>query len=278
MSGIGSFSDSVRIGGRHALDIPVAALPAVAIAFVAFAAPPELLADLVASTGLPEILPAAEPPLGNKARIGLGAFGAVFVFALVFGLLRLLDRKPSVRRERKVEAPQTRRRDRHPDAPSRRPISATLEFGEPVSSAPEVPGSDVPAWLLPAQISGEVELSNERVEAPVETVVQPQVAQDAIESPRTIDRDLLRAIDAPLFDGPKTGPATTQSVAELMTRLERGLARRQPSAEPPVESAAETLLRSKPARRARPAAEVDSEDDRLQSAIDSLQRFASRQI
>jgi len=81
-----------------------------------------------------------------------------------------------------------------------------------------------------------------------------------------------------LFDSPTTAPATTQSVAELMARLERGLARRQPAAERPVESAAETLLRSKPARRARPAAEVDSDDDRLQSAIDSLQRFASRQI
>ena len=141
-------SDAVRGVGRNALDLPVAGFAAVAVAFLAFAMPGDLLTDLVGASGLPSILPAAEPPLGYKARIGVGIIGALLVFALVFMLLRLLDRTGYDAAGAKAEPPaepRARRRDAHPDAPAPRPISATREFGEP---APPV-APPAPLWLEP---------------------------------------------------------------------------------------------------------------------------------
>jgi hypothetical protein len=122
--------------GRNALDVPVAALAGLAVAFVAFAAPAGLLAEIVGATGLASILPAAEPPLGMKARLGIGAGGAVLVFAIVFLLLRWLDRFGTRRAEKdedaaSLETPRLRRRDIHPDAPARAPLLAVHEVGEP---------------------------------------------------------------------------------------------------------------------------------------------------
>jgi hypothetical protein len=89
---IASFAGVFRGGERSALDAPVAALAGLSVAFLAFAAPGDVLADLVGSTGLSSWIPAAEPPLGMKARFGLGASGAIAMFAVVFLLLRWLDR------------------------------------------------------------------------------------------------------------------------------------------------------------------------------------------
>src|SRR5688572_5504224 len=75
-----------------ALEFPVAAFAALATAFVAFAAPPELLAELVGLTGLPALLPAAQPPLGVTARLLIGMAGSGLVFIACFHALRLLDR------------------------------------------------------------------------------------------------------------------------------------------------------------------------------------------
>lgn len=66
---------------------------------------------------------------------------------------------------------------------------------------------------------------------------------------------------------PKPEPAAEASLADLMRRLEQGLARRgsrHASAPPPRQQA--------------PAPQVfpEADDDRLQSAIESLQRFAAR--
>jgi hypothetical protein len=61
--------DAMRGVGRNALDLPVAALAALAALFIAFAMPGDALADIVGTTGLPSLLPAAQPPLGMTARI-----------------------------------------------------------------------------------------------------------------------------------------------------------------------------------------------------------------
>ena len=49
------------ISRRSTLDLAVATLAGLAAAFLAFAAPAGLLADMVGATGLASILPAAEP-------------------------------------------------------------------------------------------------------------------------------------------------------------------------------------------------------------------------
>jgi hypothetical protein len=137
---IGTRSFGALQGGGNAIDVPVAALAGLSIAFLAFAAPADILADLVSSSGLPSILSAAQPPLGLKARIGIGAAGALIAFTLAFILLRWLDRFGSrepvrsravVMPEREIPIPRHRRRDHHPDAPERAPLHATYELGEP---------------------------------------------------------------------------------------------------------------------------------------------------
>ena len=212
------FSSSLRGVGRNAIDLPVAGFAAVAVAFLAFAMPGDLLTELVGASGLPSILSAAEPPLGYKARVGVGLIGAALVFALVFALLRFLDRTgyDSAEETAAPEAPRARRRDAHPDAPAPRPISAVREFGEP--SPPVVPATAVEVTPEPAP-------------------------------------------------APKPEPAP-QSLAELMGRLEEGLKRRQiVSGKAPAAPAPPT-----------PAPQVfpEANDDRLQSAIDSLQRLTAR--
>ena len=123
-------------GGRNSLDVPVAALAGLAVAFLAFAAPADLLGDLVQATGISAFIPAAEPPLGLKARIALGSGGALAVFGVAFLVLRWLDRFGSRRAADAaapvdLEPPRLRRRDIHPDAPARAPLLAHHELGEP---------------------------------------------------------------------------------------------------------------------------------------------------
>ena len=228
------FQNAMRGVGRNALDLPVAGLAALAAVFFAFAMPGDILAQIVGATGLPSILAAAEPPLGLTARIAIGGAGALLTFGLVFLLLRLLDRSGlNGRREAPEaapgdEAPRLRRRDVHPDAPVRRPISAARDLGEPAPPGP--PRAVTPLWLD--------ETAPAAAEPQPEPEIQPQPAP-AAELPSSLD--------------------------ELMARLEQGLARRRSASAGPA-------LPETP-----PQVFPEAPDDRLQSAIDSLQRLAARQ-
>lgn len=264
------FSDAVRGVGRNALDLPVAAFAAVAVAFLAFAMPSDLLTDLVWSSGLPSILPAAEPPLGLKARIGIGLIGAVLVFGLVFMLLRLLDRTgldAQGREEAEPETPRARRRDFHPDAPAPRPISAARDFGEP-----SPPADPRPLWPEPAEAGSEAIAFAEEPE-PAEPEPEPEPQPMAYASaPEPFDfatepESAAFAAEPELHDEPEPAPPIdgSASLAELMARLERGLARRR------------TGQDTAPAGPVTPQVFPEANDDRLQSAIDSLQRLTSRQ-
>ncbi|MGQ0590116.1 MAG: hypothetical protein ACT4N8_11405 [Sphingosinicella sp.] len=213
-----SFTNLFRNADRNALDLPVAALAGLSVAFAAFTIPADLLAEAVGASGLPNLLEAAQPPLGTTARIALAVAGALGTFFAAFLLLRWLDRfgaRPAPRiapaAESEAESPRLRKRDTHPDAPARRPISATRDLGEPAPPQP------VASWL-------DVEL-----EAPA---------------------------PAPAAEAP-----ASSSLTELMGRLEAGLARRATAA---------------PAPEAAPQPAPSASDDRLQSAIESLQRLTAR--
>jgi hypothetical protein len=221
------FHDAMRGVGRNALDLPVAGLAALAALFVAFALPADLLSGMVGASGLPSLLAAAEPPLGLTARIAIGLAGALATFGLVIVLLRLLDRSgldadkpvpaPAPVAEADDDALKLRRRDSHPDAPVRRPISAARDLGEP---APPVTPRHAPPAPEPL----------------------PEPAPVAAEAPAE----------------------RPSSLPDLMERLERGLARRAGRPAPT-------------APQAPPQVFPEPGDDRLQSAIDSLQRLAARQ-
>jgi len=246
--------------GRNAFDMPVAALAALAVAFVAFAMPADLLGRLVSTTGLPHLLAAAEPPLGLKARGGIGFVGAIAAFGFVLMTMRMLDRSARKRPRPEPEAsvaeeerPRLRRRDLHPDAPICRPISAIRDFGEPAPPpmepvrASEPAGEGFPTWLAEAEPDeGELELVPEREP-------EPRAATSTIEP---------RIEAAPLA----AEPAAEASLPDLMRRLEQGLARRR------------TRQIFAPTQQQAPSPQVfpEANDDRLQSAIESLQRFAAR--
>jgi hypothetical protein len=137
--------------GRSPIDLPLAAVAALAVAFAAFVMPGDILARIVEGSGLPSVLSAAQPPLGTTARAGVSIAAALATFGIVFVTLGMLGggggKAPKREREREREyapffpdgevdtldtsAPRLRRADIHPDAPARRPILAARELGEP---------------------------------------------------------------------------------------------------------------------------------------------------
>ncbi|HEY5721551.1 MAG TPA: hypothetical protein VIT45_04440 [Allosphingosinicella sp.] len=124
--------------GASIVNLGLAALAAGALGFLVFAMPENVFSDMVVQSGLPAWLPAAEPPLGMKARAAVIAAVALLVFAFLFLLLRGVDRlsarparvhsKPAGA-EAELEAPRLRRADAHPDAPAPRPILAGRDLG-----------------------------------------------------------------------------------------------------------------------------------------------------
>ena len=125
----------------NAFNGAVAAVAAGAVAFAAFAMPDDRFTQLVNFSGLPSILSAAEPPLGVTARLGVMTLGALATFLAVWPLLRWFDPPPVQEYHEHDdhddlfdgdwETPHVRRADAHPDAPTRRPIFAAQDLGEP---------------------------------------------------------------------------------------------------------------------------------------------------
>lgn len=103
-------------------------LVAAAFAF----APVALIEGVVEASGLPAMLPMAQPPLGVTARLLLAVGGGVFVGATCWAALYLLFGPGGVfAREGGADGmPEVRVADAHPDAPPRKPFSAA-DFGAP---------------------------------------------------------------------------------------------------------------------------------------------------
>lgn len=258
------FSSAGKAGGKSTIDLPLAAFAALAVAFVVMAMPDYRFSQIVEATGLPSILSAAQPPLGLKARIAVGMVGGIAAFLLVFGTLRLIDRLPSSRKVRvaKAEAeeeapPRLRRWDFHPDAPSRVPLMAGRDLGEPIVSVGPEPVT-APFWQAD-DFPVEEDTKFEEIDT-VEELELSVVEPESIELPE--------AEPAPVM----ARPLEPASIQDLMGRLERGLARRterKAFAQDPV-AIAEPL--------AEPVAEPfeDPVEERLRKAIGNLQQLASR--
>jgi hypothetical protein len=255
-----SLAAALRGSGGNAIDAPVAALAGLAVAFAAFAVPADLLAGLVEATGIAALVPAASPPLGFEARMYLGAGGAVLAFTLAFALLRGIDRfsggrpEPIYELEPEAEAPRRRRRDVHPDAPARAPLLAGCELGEP-DLDPQAEQEPEPEPLVLRQVA-----------APdVRLPVMPPPSEP--EEARAVETEKPAAEPVPA-----PPPPFGSSIPDLMARLEQGLARRRVGP-PPTGSVQPTAAAPDEPSPVFP----ERSDDRLQSAIDSLERLASRQ-
>lgn len=274
------FRTVVRSAGGRSFDAPVAAFAGLAVAFAAYVMPADLLAALVSATPLPDLVPAAAPPLGQTARIAVSGIGAIAMFAGVFVLLRWIERvgrKPKVRMEPAPEPegempPRLRRRDLHPDAPPRPPLLAQRDLGEPASAVSrQIAPEPEPAWLKDEELvlgetaGPEFEDQCEPVEAP-QTIWPTQEDQPASEPAEPICS--TPEPSQPAAAPPSAIPPSEDSISALMARLENGLAQRRSDrapAEPLKEEAGET-----------PRPSGDDATDRLEAALADLQRLAAR--
>jgi len=128
----------------------LAALAALATGAAVFLMPVGVLQEAVRASGMADLLPALQPPLGWKARMGLALLSAGSAFGTALLLMRIAGRVATAapRREEAEDAPpvpRVRRRDRHPDAPVRAPLSVSRDLGvrpdldedeEPVAQEP----------------------------------------------------------------------------------------------------------------------------------------------
>ena len=263
-----------RGASRGSIDMPLALLAGLAVGFVAFVMPGDLLAQAVEMSGLPSVLPAAAPPLGTKAHAVLAVAAAGGTVAIVYLILRMLGGK-SVQRplerdfdepEPEREAPRLRRSDVHPDAPARRPILATRELGEPTPAPAPTPApfwrpEDFPPEAEAEEVEPETDVQDEELELGSPGIEMLEPAPVAVVPPEPI-------AEAP----PKPTSIDEANIDDLIARLERGLHRRlqQKSAPEAFEQPSE------PAFAANPFAGNDRGDDRLRSAIENLQKMAAR--
>lgn len=271
---------------RSALDLPVAGLAALAVAFAAFTVPDALLGSAVEATGLPSLLAAAQPPLGTTARMLLAVAGALVAFAAAFALLRWLDRfaargpspvrvAPAGGANERTDMPRVHRADSHPDAPPRRPISAARDLGEPAPPS------------RPAQARLATDAEPWTAEPPVPKTETPPAEPAAVAEPVSATARTMPSPPAPARTvvAPQPVPKSA-SLGDLMARLERGLAQREqgereaapaPMPAPAMATAAAagpgpSASAASPARK---APERAPSNDRLQSAIDGLRALSS---
>ena len=274
---MGSLLDvAVRRAGEGGFDKPVAVFAAVAAAASLLLMPVDILEQLVLQTGLPDLFPPADPPLGLKARAAFALVAAILAFAASYGLMRLLGRgsAPAVKREVDEDlpladpVPRMRRRDLHPDAPVRAPLSALRDLGHPgevraplFQREPEPepePEPEAVAEPVAEEPEDELILTEPEVAEQPAAPLQPEAAQEAVPAQPAEEVE-------PAPPHRHSQPQGQETIAELLARLERALEAKSvpqhvvdiPKAAPPPAQEAEEPM-----------------DARLRSALENLKRFA----
>lgn len=136
---------AMRQAGDGRLDVPVAVMMGLAGGALVFMMPISILEGAALSSGLANVFPPAYPPLGLTAQAVSGVVAALIGFSVAFAVMRFIDRAPGMfdpkeRADDEAEeepALRMRRRDLHPDAPVRRPLSAARDLGDPFERQPE---------------------------------------------------------------------------------------------------------------------------------------------
>lgn len=195
----------------------------VAAAAILALLPTATLEQLVWSSGVGALVPAAQPPLGVTARallamaagLGLGAvaWSALFLLFGPGGFVDLRARNPG--------EPSVRRADAHPDAPPRRPMTAA-DLGTPLM---EVTPTPPPAMRpLPADLDQPL--------AAFDPTAIPDVPREpvrpvaALAPGERIDTFVLVAPPPPSVAPSRREPVSAQSIDSLLRRLEEGASRR----------------------------------------------------
>lgn len=219
----------------------------------------------VMASGLPSLLPAAAPPLGWTARVGLMlGFGGLVTVLLWLGLMLLAPqatlplprRKPKVKPRRAEVPPSVRRADAHPDAPPRPPVRADRDLGTPFLDAPVATVAPDGERPLPRDLDTPMAMFDPEAlpaapAAPTPTVKplfrpetaappeEPQAAplpaaqaQDETPPPpvEPVPEPSIEAAPEPATPAPK--PHAEPSLSALLARLDQGLSRRDPAPTP----------------------------------------------
>ena len=265
----------------RAFDAGLAAFAALSAGFVAFAMPDAVFTGLVQTSRLPDLVAAAQPPLGDTARFASISAAILFTFAAVWALMAALGSAPAPGEpvpQSEPEAPRLRRADAHPDAPPRPPLLARdlgepLELDEIAAEAPlmeqpfaEADHCPLPGFLVPQEPEpvAEPEAEADFEASDAESEPAPELSPEAEAESLPIAELAARL---PESDGEDEGDDT--SLSQLVNRIEFGLSRKR-QALPPVDLPPVDLP---PAEE--PAEEPERVGHRLRSAINDLQRIAS---
>ncbi len=201
-------------------------------AILIFDTPQWLFERMVASTGLPDLLPAAKPPLGQTARILSAIAFGLMVAAALGGLLHLVERKLARKPKHRGERPRGVRIDSVSKARGHRaPIFAEQELGAPFMSdeAMEVARNELvleePAELVaeaPAAVTSEVDALVQDIHT-APTLLAP-AASEFDEQP---EPEPLPVVAVATVTPPVHGAEDDASISGLLDRLENALERRQ---------------------------------------------------
>lgn len=214
---------------------------AMAFAFFVFAMPSALFESIVAASGLSSVLAAAQPPLGQTARLAVAGAAGLFAGTAVAVLFLLADRREESRRKTSMR-PFSVASDfeKAHFAPAMAPRIATM--AEPVLEL--APENVVPAQLQepaieqavqePEQIVEQVDTGPIFVDFRALRDLQPPVVEKAADaapppmpSPRA-EAQTAMALES-VFPLPRAAATLEdeESIAALMQRLETGLGRRR---------------------------------------------------
>ena len=226
----------VRRASKGGLDKPAAGLAAFVVGAAVFVMPGGVLEQAVLASGLPDSLPQLSPPLGLKSRAGLAlmaagsAFGMVLLMMRIFGYVTRKRERPAAEPEGEL---RLRRRDRHPDAPFRGPLSVSRDLGEPAAapkSAP-APRPEPEPELRPEPVSAPVIWPEPEPAFPTPEPIRPQGPAGLGTRRRA---PLIEALAAAAHEAPEPAPA-----AEEPRRIKAG--RDSEPEAPVVEEPAESV-------------------------------------
>jgi hypothetical protein len=217
-----------------------------AIALLIAILPQWRLEAAVSASGIDAFLSAARPPLGATARSALALASGVVVAGAVAGVLLLAARWLPGRQASDPDVPVLRRADAHPDAPSRRPLRANEDLGQPLPiAAVAAPPSEavaepmvlrtVPADLdtpLAAVDPAAIPQTPREPVRPVAPLVRLAPAPVLEETIETFELTPIRRAPRP---APAPEPVRATSLATLLDRLEQGAARRGARPAPSIE-------------------------------------------
>lgn len=213
----------IRLSSIPPIGAAVAGAPvALAVALM----PADWLTRVVEALALPELIPAAAPPLGVTARLLLASAGGIGLAAVAWAALFLLFGPGGVfaREGGRDGMPEVRSADAHPDAPLRRPLSAD-ELGAPTPDA----AAALPIVGPAAPIEQDVPRDLDQPLA----AFDPRSIPDQPRPPVRAVAPLAKPRAAPLDPGERIESVDLSprpggdSIEALLSRLERGTRRRQ---------------------------------------------------